>query len=686
MRFYRAFCLLVVTGEVLLLPYSTISALTTITTFQQSHRVVTSLRVGQGWDNEDFLSSLSGQQQDREEATEDYYRQSRFGKNLEKMPPPPPAAAVDEEIPMTGGTQGAIITEEMKQKIKEQNERDESHGGKMFKELLAKAEQAKAQQQSSPGASMSGFTVLPYQPNEAQLPQAPAPQASNSLENMSVEQQAEMFRIMMQQQQPPSGYGSPPKPPVPFPQAYPPQGAPLAADGRRIGRNRDADQIQNSADLYFAQLKRDSAIRKEAWLSGDMDRAAAVFEDPSIQEIKERVNPYLEERKRLDSSNQIETSEEERIKPEYLLPRKGNQNTDYTGVSYKEKMKQMREKSGGGGGVSAAGAPAQVRPVVAAAAAAPLQPPPVPVAPTVTPVKQAPVPSSSTPPTEEDKRSDIRTLMGLLLKHRGGPGFGAGRLQGNDVDLFASLSDVLVKVFKEEGVAIEEAVEMAQGASITMGDGAGGATTAKVNSLISVLDGAITMYRNSPPELKESVLATLRVALLSSVTTLNDIVGNNAPIGSDGRVSPSTGQETSEQRIDNLIACIEGACLMYKNSPPELQQPVLVTLRAALLSAVATLNSVISETELARQAPMQQTSPTTTTAAAAAPAEMASYSGQDENTQFFQDVYSKLKSASGEGKLGLRGDLTASEAADLADAIAEMRSRLVDELDQGIIE
>jgi hypothetical protein len=32
---------------------------------------------------------------------------------------------------------------------------------------------------------------------------------------------------------------------------------------------------------------------------------------------------------------------------------------------------------------------------------------------------------------------DIKLAMGLLLKHRGGPGFGHGRLQGKELDLMA---------------------------------------------------------------------------------------------------------------------------------------------------------------------------------------------------------------------------------------------------------
>jgi hypothetical protein len=119
---------------------------------------------------------------------------------------------------------------------------------------------------------------------------------------------------------------------------------------------------------------------------------------------------------------------------------------------------------------------------------------------------------------------------------------------------------------------------------------------------------------------------------------------------------------------------------MYKNSPPELQHPVLVTLRAAFMAAVSSLNAVMAENEYVQtqlgHAPSMP------------PPQVAEYDGTDgtdENTQFFEGVYSKLKAAAGSGKVGLREDLSADEAADLADDIAEMRARLVEELDQGIL-
>ena len=64
---------------------------------------------------------------------------------------------------------------------------------------------------------------------------------------------------------------------------------------RPIGRNKDADQIANTADMYFAQLKLDSKIRKRAFLSGDYDTSNKVFEDERVQNLPSELekNPFI---------------------------------------------------------------------------------------------------------------------------------------------------------------------------------------------------------------------------------------------------------------------------------------------------------------------------------------------------------------------------------------------------------
>lgn len=190
-----------------------------------------------------------------------------------------------------------------------------SQGGQLFKDLLARA--------AAKTTTTGGMPV-----------------AADAASNLSVEEQARLFREMMQNQQkqqpPPVFY--PPVAPAPL---YPsssfppmqqgsaasqkpavgiPRGNNVAADGRRIGRNRDADAINNSADVYFAQLKRDSTIRNYARYSGDDDKANVPFGDPSISEIKLHVNPYLTEMRQKEKE-MMETSMDEMIKPEYYAPK-----------------------------------------------------------------------------------------------------------------------------------------------------------------------------------------------------------------------------------------------------------------------------------------------------------------------------------------------------------------------------
>ena len=70
---------------------------------------------------------------------------------------------------------------------------------------------------------------------------------------------------------------------------------PSRPDPRPAGRNRDADSIANTSDLYFAQLKRDSTVRGLARIRGDDETAQAIFEDEGIAQLEDLLheNPYL---------------------------------------------------------------------------------------------------------------------------------------------------------------------------------------------------------------------------------------------------------------------------------------------------------------------------------------------------------------------------------------------------------
>lgn len=60
-------------------------------------------------------------------------------------------------------------------------------------------------------------------------------------------------------------------------------------------------------------------------------------------------------------------------------------------------------------------------------------------------------------------------------------------------------------------------------------------------------------------------------------------------------------------------------------------------------------------------------------------------SGTDRNTEVLQNVFETLKSAVGDEKYGLR-EIGSDEVAHIKDVLLDMRSVLMDELDNGIPE
>lgn len=208
---------------------TTTDALLSQSTFSR-HRATALMMVG-GWDNDDFLAALSG-------------------KN----------AQAGEQQP-----------------TEEEEDPEADQGGSMFKRIL---QQAKERVEPEPGFRpvMNPFLAAP---NEPVLPVNPS--------EMSVEEQARMFREMMKN----GGV-----PVAPGPMEIPPPGRRVARTdraGKPLGRNRDADTIANTADLYFAQLKRDSTVRGIARIRGDDDTSNRVFEDEGIKELETILvkNPYL---------------------------------------------------------------------------------------------------------------------------------------------------------------------------------------------------------------------------------------------------------------------------------------------------------------------------------------------------------------------------------------------------------
>lgn len=158
----------------------------------------------------------------------------------------------------------------------EDDEVEVGSGSSRFKAIMEAAKAAKADAADSrPGVAIDNPFLTP------------PPSQPNNFDNLSVEEQARMFRTMMQGEQAPK---------APENIVSPPRQAKTDRAGRPVGRNRDADQIANAADVYFAQLKRDSTVRTLQRIRGDEEEAEQVFADPGVKELKTilKKNPHLQ--------------------------------------------------------------------------------------------------------------------------------------------------------------------------------------------------------------------------------------------------------------------------------------------------------------------------------------------------------------------------------------------------------
>mmetsp|Transcript_25905 Transcript_25905/g.38785 ORF Transcript_25905/g.38785 Transcript_25905/m.38785 type:complete len:685 (-) Transcript_25905:99-2153(-) len=425
------------------------------------------------------------------------------------------------------------------------------------------------------------------------------------------------------------------------------------------GRNSQAYEVNNAADVYFAQLKRDSTIRTEARKAGDMETANSVFKDEGVKALSGLLSDELlaARRARLqESGGEFETSRDEMILPQHFV---GSEDVDkaYTGSSYKEKLLNAKKK--GGEGASAAAATAAT--TTTSFAPEVQQFDLASTAPNLATEQQQPEPQESqqaanfalpvkdetdieeiSAPSMEDShetRQAIRTLMGLLLKHRGGPGFGHGRLVGDEAQkLEAAVPGILSLLNNEAGIV-----------------------------------GTGTTASSAPPVERE-------------------------------QMSPLAGS----------VACIEAAVTMYKNTDAVGQSELIMPLRDALLSAVNTINKVVAEEDLTAQSSSSASSPPPSAVApepvyattmdfpetyqvarpeeedlqeiAEVIANSSTSSGAavlSENTARLQKTLDSLKALTGNKKLGLR-DVSKEEIASARDAINDMRSVLMDELEANV--
>ena len=471
-----------------------------------------------------------------------------------------------------------------------------------------------------------------------------------------------------------------------------------------MGYNPDAYTMSNTADVYFAQLKQDSKVRKHARMAGDIDAANRVFTDESVTSIRDQWvdNPYTKEKNMQEARAEIEGA---------VRMQMGGDDDDASakmssGISYKQKLEAMKAKRGGGAVQQSPPTPPPQQPQqivtkppppvqVSPPAPKMQQPPPqvqqkpvapvqpkvgVPASPPTPPAMVSPSkPSASEAATsaalpgalaEDEKRRELRTLQGLLLKQRGGPGFGAGRIREAEAQ---RLEDTLGKVMD---------ILRSEDGDFIAGTPATAAAAAASPPVVQAPKPVQPVQPMKPPaqpmQPPKPMQPAQPVQPMQSTTP--------APVQS--QVDPMTGS----------IACVEAALKMYQDASPAEREVMMIPLREALMAAASGANKAIAEAELnAHKAAMNagppQTMPSTQDAGgmmgfpttyavtkADNPAAAAAAAPVDaDNVTKLTNAYNALTDAQGSGKLGLK-NLSGNEASRLANQVESTRGVLLDEL------
>mmetsp|Transcript_15630 Transcript_15630/g.17839 ORF Transcript_15630/g.17839 Transcript_15630/m.17839 type:complete len:652 (+) Transcript_15630:198-2153(+) len=588
-----------------------------------------------------------------------------FGAQVPGMPEKPPKAApIDDDNPT---------------------------GGQMFKKMMEKAKKGPSRALLDTDYDNP---VQPVVPIQQQQPYQQAPQQESVDPYVTYQAQLQAWQQQMtafaqfsaanpeaaaQLSMPP-----PPQPPT-FPQQQPPQQQqplsptmqPSSTDDNEPktpqdylpkgdGRNSQAYEVNNAADVYFAQLKRDSTVRTEARKKGDLDVANAPFADKGVHELNKIISEDLLAARReqmAKSGGEFETSRDEMILPSHFMEDE-QLDKSYTGVNYKQKLLEAKNKKRGG----AAASVKSDSPVADTGASAPPANPTSNVhVPSVKPFTleaTAPQPASNESQTEsepeplpnfslpikdendieaiaapsmedsEETRKSIRTLMGLLLKHRGGPGFGHGRLQGAEAGKLESMtSEVLTILNNEVGNESANTVQSQPAPAVMTPPAPVIASSAPLGGAIACVDAVVDMYSNADPNTQQELLMPMRDALLSAVNTINKVIVEQEL----KTVSPSTTNSESQQEISaTTMGFPEKYEVSKSQQEEEIKEIVDVIVSGKGMSV--------------------------------------------ENTEALQKTYEALKGIVGDGKYGLR-DMSAEEISNAREALMDMRGLIMEELD-----
>jgi len=468
----------------------------------------------------------------------------------------------------------------------------------------------------------------------------------------------------------------------------------------KSGGNVDSYEISNTADVYLAQLKRDTLVRNKARFEGDADTANRPLEEEGVQAIKGVLSEELIDQRRKQRENESdamndydENTKETMIEARDAMRREqegeNEEKVDVTnaGVSYRQKLEEAKKKRDLDIGTTSTIAPEQQQVAVQAppsdtvvseeissmqtqlstpdptTTTTPVEnevdtlpvPQPdnaeipshtLPINVDETAVKPAPAPSSLD--TEETRRM-VRTLMGLILKHRGGPGFGSGRLKVNEQERMEGMfEDVLTMLKGEIGLDVDDATEAIGDKTETEDDvvpeqeSSASLSAPSLNKgVLACVNGAIKVYENASTSTeREGLLMPLRDALLSAASEINRIIAE---------CEVENSKKYNEVHAPKAEVDLSTDILEKDNSQP--QYPTEVH------ESTENLQSVVKEDQEA---------------------------SDSSSEAILQEAYDALEAMKGDGKFGVKRDITPGEMTHVSDILMNMRDVLINELDPSI--
>ncbi len=195
-----------------------------------------------------------------------------------------------------------------------------------FQQFSAANPQAAAQMTPPPPPPPPpSFTQSQSQPNQQQYQASPPPPPTPPQQQQQQQYQEPSSNQPTVEEEPKSVYDYLPK---------------------RVGGNKDAYEVNNSADVYFAQLKRDSTIRIEARKRGDLVTANSPFTEKGVIALGGLLSDELVARRRerlMENGGEFETSRDEMLLPQHFQKAEEVDRT-YTGNKYKDKLMEAKKR------------------------------------------------------------------------------------------------------------------------------------------------------------------------------------------------------------------------------------------------------------------------------------------------------------------------------------------------------